>query len=186
MKKKVAPCVCLSQTSLLSHLLSPKKHGSRDSIPCHPCSREQILEASPRSTLPFLMLLLLENDFSGNKIKQRSRCSFVALSMVNPQVFWSTQSGLSDCYSTVTQRLKCFLHALGLMTVEFWIDTNNFRSLQAIYKSKFTYQLSWIQLPVKQKSCVALITSLEWSDCKQKSEYYFFTLFFFWLSLTLI
>lgn len=154
MIKRVAPCICLSHrektAGLLSHLLSPKKHGFRDFLPCHPCSREQVLEASARSTLLCVMFLLLKNNFSGNKIKQCSRCPFVVVSVVNPEVFWSKHTeGLSDCYSTVTQRLSCFLHALSLMTVEFWIDTNNFRSLQAIYQSEFTYQLSWIQLSLK-------------------------------------
>lgn len=91
----------VSQWGNVSSPLSPtvsQKDGFRDFLPCHPCSREQILEASPRSTLLCAMFLLFKNDFCGDKIKQPSRCSFVAVSMVNPEVFWSKHTeGLSDC-----------------------------------------------------------------------------------------
>lgn len=57
---------------------------------------------------------------------------------------------------------------------EFWIHTNNFWYSQAVYPSKFIYQLSWIHLPLKQ-----IVHSSFWSKVfLHKIWIIFFNLFF--------
>lgn len=91
--RSLAPCISLppkgreETAGLLSDLLPLKRQDFRNFLPCHPCSRERILEASPRSTVLCGMVMLLHSGFSGNEIKQCCRCPSVGVSMVSPKLF---------------------------------------------------------------------------------------------------